>query len=206
MASSSKKTSASSSRSCKNRKGGRNSGKRARTEKKRKTHKWHQRGCQSGGGSLTGGWPWSPSDVHPVTGGASDNAGAGAGAGSGAGPVPHSINGNHYSLNAQPMAPPQNSNHLVEHGQYGGKKRKTGRRHRHRHSKSGHGSRARRLRRFVGEQHGGVAGLFPEVVNTGLRNLAGRPESIMNSLQGDSTAFRSSDPTIQPIAAPVQLR
>lgn len=198
MASSSKKTSASSSRSCKNRKGGRNSGKRARTEKKRKTHKWHQRGCQSGGGSLTGGWPWSPSDVHPVTGGASDSAG------SGAGPVPHSINGNHYSLNAQPMAPPQNSNHLVEQGQYGGKKRKTGRRHRH--SKSGHGSRARRHRHFIGEQHGGVAEYLPEVANTGLRNLAGTPASIMNSLQGDSTAFRSSDPTIQPIAAPVQLR
>lgn len=195
MASRSKKASASSSasRSSKNRKGGRNSGKRARTEKKRKTHKWHQRGCQSGGGSLTGGWPWGPSDVHPVTGGADDSAG----------PVPHSINGNHYSLNAQPMAPPQNSNHLVERGQYGGKKHKTGRRHRGR--SRGH-SRRLRLRRFIGEQHGGMAELLPEAANTGLRTFVETPASIMNSLQGASTAFRTADPTVQPIAAPVQLR
>ena len=139
----------------------------------------------------------SPSDVHPVTGGASDSAGAGASAG----PVPHSINGNHYSLNAQPMAPPQNSNHLVERGQYGGKKHKTGRRHRGR----GRGH-SRRLRRFIGEQHGGMAELLPQSLNTGVRVFAETPASIMNSLQGASTSFRTADPTIQPIAAPIQLR
>jgi len=53
-------------------------GRRKSTEKK--THKWHQRGCQSqsqtGGGSMTGGTPWGPSDVQH-----------------------QSTNGNHYALN-----------------------------------------------------------------------------------------------------------
>ena len=173
-----KSSSASSSRrrQCSN--GGRKSksGKRAlRTQKKH--NKWIQNGCQSGGGSVTGGWPWSPSDVHPQ---------------SGAGVVPHSINGNHYSLNTTTMAPPQSSNHLVEKGQFGGHTRR--RRHRH-----------HRHRRFIGEQHGGMAEYLPEVGNSGLRGLAEMPSSAMNALQGASTAFRTSDPTIQPIGQAIQL-
>jgi hypothetical protein len=86
------------------------------------------------------------------------------------------------------MAPPQSSNHLVEKGQFGGTKKKH-----------------RRHRRFIGEQRGGMAAYLPEVANIGIRNLTGAPAGVMNSLQGASTAFRSSDPTIQPIGQAVQL-
>ena len=157
------------SKSCK---GGRKSRSRGT-----KTHKWHQKGCQSGGGSMTGGWPWAPSDVHHQT----------------AGTVPQSINGNHYSLNTTTMAPPQSSNHLVEKGQFGGTK------------KNSRGRRRSRHRRFIGEQHGGTAAYLPEVANIGLRHIMAMPASAMNTLQGASTAFRSSDPTIQPIGQAVQL-
>ena len=173
-----KKSSSSSSSSRRRRhcKGGRKS---KRTEKKH--NKWFQRGCQSGGGGVTGGWPWGPSDVHPQTEGSASLG------------VPQSINGNHYSLNTTTMAPPQSSNHLVEKGQFGGTK------------KNSRGRRRSRHRRFVGEQHGGMAQYLPEVANTGLRGLAAMPASAMNTLQGASTAFRSSDPTIQPIGQAVQL-
>lgn len=180
-----KKSSSSSSSSSRRRpcKGGRKlrSGKRAsRTEKKH--NKWLQKGCQSGGGGVTGGWPWAPSDVHPQTAGSAEVG------------VPHSINGNHYSLNTETMAPAQSSNHLVERGQFGGTK------------KNGRGrGRGRRHRRYIGEQHGGMAEYLPEVANIGARGLAQIPASTMNALQGASTAFRTSDPTIQPIGQAIQL-
>ena len=166
--------------SVKNRKR-RQSGKSRTNKKNKKSHKWHQKGCQSGGGSMTGGWPWSPSDVHHVGDGA---------AGAGEQVVPHSINGNHYSLNTTTLAPPQNSNHLVERGQYGGK-----------HTKKG-----RRYHKYIGEQHGGMAEYLPESVNSTLRGIVETPSSISNSLQGASTAFVTSNPTVQPIAQPVQLK
>lgn len=165
-------------------KGGRKSSRRAHTEKKR-THKWHQKGCQSGGGSMTGGWPWGPSDVH--------HGGSGGGVG-GQSPVPQSINGNHYALNTVTLAPPQSSNHLVEKGQYGGKHCRSKKAHRRRHH------------RFLGEQHGGMAEYLPEVANISLRGAVQTPASITHALQGASTAFVSSDPTIQPIGQPVQLK
>jgi hypothetical protein len=87
------------------------------------------------------------------------------------------------------MARPQSSNHLVETGQNGGGSKKRRRRH----------------RRFIGEQHGGMAEYLPQVANSGLRGIAEMPASTMNSLQGASTAFRTSDPTIQPIGQAVQL-
>jgi hypothetical protein len=165
-------------------KGGRKSSRRARTDKKR-THKWHQNGCQSGGGSMTGGWPWGPSDVQHI--------GGGGGIG-GVSPVPQSINGNHYPLNTNTLAPPQSSNHLVEKGQYGGKRTRSAKNHRRRH------------RKFIGEQHGGMAEYLPDVANTTLRIAAGAPQNITNALQGASTAFVSRDPTVQPIGQPVQLK
>ena len=90
------------------------------------------------------------------------------------------------------MAPAQSSNHLVERGQFGGTK------------KNGRG-RGRRHRRYIGEQHGGMAEYLPEVANIGARGLAQIPASTMNALQGASTAFRTSDPTIQPIGQAIQL-
>jgi hypothetical protein len=158
-----------------NHKGGRKSSRRTRTDKKKKTHKWHQKGCQSGGGSITGGWPWGPSDVQHQT----------AGSSTGAQQVPYSINGNHYAHNTATNAPPQSSNHLVEKGQYGGK---------------------RRRRRFIGEQHGGTAAFLPEVANSSVRGMLEIPASVANSLQGASTAFKTSDPTVQPIGNPIQLK
>lgn len=130
--------------------------------------------------------------------GASDvqHTGGGGGVG-GASPVPQSINGNHYSLNTATLAPPQSSNHLVEKGMFGGG---GGRSRRH-----GNG-RGRRHRKYIGEQHGGMAEYLPEVANTSLRGITETPASIVNSLQGDSTAFVTSNPTVQPIAQPVQLK
>ena len=165
-------------------KGGSKSSRRVRTEKKKRTHKWHQKGCQSGGGSMTGGWAWGPSDVQHIGGGSAG----------GADPAPHSINGNHYALNTATNAPPQNSNHLAEKGQYGGKRARSVNKRRKHH------------RRFVGEQHGGTAEFLPEVANTSVRGVLEIPASVANALQGASTAFKTSDPTVQPIGNAVQLK
>ena len=160
---------------------------RSSSKKKNGTRKWLQKGCQSGGGSMTGGWPWGPSDVQ--------HTGGGGGVG-GVSPVPQSINGNHYSLNTATMAPPQSSNHLVEKGMFGGGRSRRGR---------GRG-RGRRHHKFIGEQHGGMAEYLPETANTSLRGITETPASIANALQGDSTAFVTSNPTVQPIAQPIQLK
>lgn len=159
---------------------------RSSSKKKNGTRKWHQKGCQSGGGSMTGGWPWGPSDVQ--------HTGVGGGVG-GVSPAPQSINGNHYSLNTTTMAPPQSSNHLVEKGLFGGRSRR------------GRGrGRGRRHRKFIGEQHGGMAEYLPETANTSLRGVVETPASIFNALQGASTAFVTSNPTVQPIAQPIELK
>lgn len=157
---------------------------RSSSKKKNSSRKWHQKGCQSGGGSITGGWPWGASDVQHTGGGGSVG---------GMSQVPQSINGNHYSLNTATMTHPQSSNHLVEKGLFGGRSRR-GR---------GHG---RRHRKFIGEQHGGMAEYLPETANTSLRGITETPASITNALQGDPTAFVTSNPTVQPIAEPVQLK
>ena len=173
-----KRPSSSSSSSSRRRhcKGGRKS--RSRNKRSEKKHnKWFQKGCQSGGGSVTGGWPWGPSDVHPQTAGRASSG------------VPQSINGNHYSLNTATLVPPQSSNHLVERGQFGGTKKK----HRRRHH------------RFIGEQRGGMAAYLPELANGALSGITRAPAGAMNALQGASTPFTSSDPTIQPIGQSVQV-
>lgn len=174
-----------------------NSGKRSRrscsaggTKKKKNGSRrsWYQKGCQSGGGSMTGGWPWGPSDVQHTGGG---------GAPGGTLPVPHSINGNHYPLNNETLAPPQSSNHLVEKGMFGGR--------RGRSRSRGRRGRSVRGRRFIGEQSGGMAEYLPETVNIGLRGMSETPMAISNALQGDPTTFVTSNPTVQPIAQPVEL-
>jgi hypothetical protein len=172
----------------------------------KKSRKWRQKGCQSGGGSMTGGWAWGPSDVHANTGGGMSASASG---------VPMSINGNHYALNTSGgMAPPQSSNHLVEKGMFGGRRRKSSSRGRVRSSRGrgrgrgrsrGSRSRSRRHRKFIGEQHGGMAALMPETINSALRAAAESPSSVTSTLQGASTAFRTSDPTQQPIGQPIQL-
>jgi len=158
---------------------------RSSSKKKNGTRKWHQKGCQSGGGSMTGGWPWGPSDVQ--------HTGGGGGVG-GVSPVPQSINGNHYSLNTATMAPPQSSNHLVEKGMFGGG-----------HSRRGRG-RGRRHRKFIGEQHGGMAEYLPEAANNFVRGVAETPAMVANTLQGASTGFVTSSVTEQPIGEPVTLK
>jgi hypothetical protein len=50
-----------------------------------------------------------------------------------------------------------------------------------------------------------MAQYLPEVANTGARGIAEIPAGAMNALQGASTPFRTSDPTIQPIGNAVQL-
>jgi hypothetical protein len=158
-------------------KAGRKSSKRARTEKKRKSHKWrHQKGCQSGGSSVVGGGSaWQASHLQHQVGG---------------------NNGNHYALNTSVSARPQSSNHLVEKGMFGGGGRRS-RRH-------GRG-RGRGHRRFIGEQHGGMAEYLPQIVNAEVRGVAEVPSNMFNSLQGASTAFKTSNPTIQPIGQAIQI-
>jgi hypothetical protein len=173
--------------SSKNCKGGRKSSKRARTEKKRKTHKWHQKGCQSGGSSLVGGGSaWQASNVQHQSGGS-------GGDGSG------TPNGNHYGLNTAISARAQSSNHLVEKGMFGGRHSR-----RRRDGRKGD-KRARKHRHFIGEQHGGMADYLPELANAEVRGITEIPSSMMNALQGSSTAFKTSDPTVQPIGQPIQL-
>jgi hypothetical protein len=172
--------------------GGKSRRRRSGDKKKNGTHRWHQKGCQSGGGSMTGGWPWGPSDVQ--------HSGGGGGVG-GVSPVPQSINGNHFSLNTATLAPPQSSNHLVEKGMFGGGRGRGrgGKKHSSRR-------RVRRHRKYIGEQHGGMAEYLPETANTSLRGITEIPASIATALQGDPTAFVTSNPTVQPIAQPVQLK
>jgi hypothetical protein len=170
-----RKTTSTTSRS-KTCNGGRRKGSRS------KTHKWHQKGCQSGGGSMTGGSPWAPSDVHPQTEGLN---------------IPQAINGNHYALNTDIMVRPQSSNHLAETGLFSG-----GRRRRKLTAKE----RRRRHRRFIGEQHGGKAEYLPETINATVRGAVETPAMVANTLQGASTGFVTSNPTIQPIGLPVQLK
>ena len=186
MASSSKKYRRRSSSSSKSKtrskscKGGRKSRNRGT-----KPHKWHQKGCQSGGGSMTGGWPWAPSDVHHQT----------------AGTVPQSINGNHYAFNTQQMQHPQNSNHLMFSGSGGSRRRS-------KNSKitAKDRRRQRRHRRFIGEQHGGMAEYLPEAANSLVRGVAETPAMLASTLQGASTGFVTSSVTDHPIGDPVTLK
>jgi len=177
-------------------KAGRKSSKRARTEKKRKTRKWHQKGCQSGGGSA-----WSASNIqHQVAGGAGAGAtlgGNGAGLGALAGPSTGSPN--HFAFNTSVSSIPQNTNHLAEKGFLGGSRRRRRGHPRHRHRRSS------KHRRYIGEQRGGYAEYLPEVANAGVRGVVEVPSNMMNSIQGAATAFKTSNPTVQPIGAPIQL-
>ena len=166
---------------------GGSSKRRSRTDKKkRKTHKWSQKGCQSGGTNVVGtGSAWHPSGMeHQTAGSASASAYA-------------TNSGNHFSLNTNTLAPPQSSNHLVEKGILaGGRKRGSSRKR----------GRGRKHRRFIGEQSGGMIHLLPETVKLEINNATQMPASAVNVIQGAATAARSSDPTIQPIGQPLLHR
>ena len=172
------------------------SGKRRRGKRtEKKSHKWHQTGCQNqtGGGSMTGGWAWGPSNVHHQTAG-SDVA-------------PHSINGNHYALNASTMAPPQASNAIVERSnmaQSGGRRRRRGRGRTG--SKNRRKSGASKSRRIACQNGGGFMEYAPELAKGAGNSLLETPASIVNGLQGAATPFVSSSPTSQPIAQPIALK
>ena len=160
--------------------GGGSSKRRSRTDKKkRKTHKWSQKGCQSGGSNVVGtGSAWHPSGMeHQTAGSASAYA---------------TNSGNHFSLNTNTLAPPQSSNHLVEKGILaGGRKRGSSRK------------RGRKHRRFIGEQSGGMIHLLPETVKLEINNATQMPATAVNIIQGAATPAASSDPTIQPIGRPL---
>ena len=170
-----------------------------RTEKK--SHKWHQTGCQNqtGGGSMTGGWAWGPSDTHHQT----------AGSPAGSDVAPHSINGNHYALNASTMAPPQASNAIVERSnmaQSGGRRRRRGRGRGRSGSKNRRKSGASKSRRIACQNGGGFMEYTPELARGAGNSLLETPASIVNGLQGAATPFVSSSPTSQPIAKPIALK
>ena len=163
---------------------GGSSKRRSRTDKKkRKTHKWSQKGCQSGGSNVVGtGSAWHPSGMeHQTAGSASAYA---------------TNSGNHFALNTNTLAPPQSSNHLVEKGILaGGRKRGSSR-------KRGRG-RGRKHRRFIGEQSGGMIRLLPETVKLEINNATQMPATAVNVIQGAATPVASADPTIQPIGRPL---
>jgi hypothetical protein len=161
--------------------------KRSRSQKKNKrSHNWHQKGCQSGGGSMTGGVAWAPSDLTHQT----------AGSKLGGDIEPYAANGNHYALNSDTMIRPQNSNHLVEKSQSGGKRKYS---RTQKHGKKSH------HRKFIGEQRGGMAQLLPELINLEVRNATSIPGSVASSLQGASTSFVSPSVTTQPIGEPLKI-
>ena len=169
--------------------GGRNG---KRTEKK--THKWHQRGCQNqtGGGSMTGGWAWGPSDVQHQT----------------AGGGPQSINGNHYALNTATVAPPQASNAIVERhnmAQTAGRRRGRGR-GRSRSDSKNRRKASRKSRRVACQNGGGFMEYVPELTKIPGNSALETPASIVHGLQGPSTAFVTSNPTSQPIGQPIALK
>ena len=155
---------------------------RSRTDKKKsKTHKWSQKGCQSGGSNVVGtGSAWHPSGMeHQTAGSASAYA---------------TNSGNHFSLNTNTLAPPQSSNHLVEKGILaGGRKRGSSRKR----------GRGRKHRRFIGEQSGGMIRLLPETVKLEINNATQMPATAVNVIQGAATPVASADPTIQPIGRPL---
>ena len=164
---------------------GGSSKRRSRTDKKkRKTHKWSQKGCQSGGSNVVGtGSAWHPSGMeHQTAGSASAYA---------------TNSGNHFSLNTNTLAPPQSSNHLVEKGILaGGRKRGSSRKR----------GRGRKHRRFIGEQSGGMIHLLPETVKLEINNATQMPATAVNVIQGAATPVASADPTIQPIGQPLLHR
>ncbi len=183
-------------------------GKRRRSRRtEKKSHKWHQNGCQNqtGGGSMTGGWAWGPSDTHHQT----------AGSPAGSDVAPHSINGNHYAFNASTMAPPQASNAIVERNNMA----QTAGRRRGRHGRRGHGrgrgrsgsknrrkSGAGKSRRIACQNGGGFMEYTPELAKGAGNSLLETPASIVSGLQGAATPFVSSSPTSQPIAQPIALK
>jgi hypothetical protein len=168
---------------------GGSSKRRSRTDKKkRKTHKWSQKGCQSGGSNVVGmGSAWHPSGTeHQTAGSASASAYA-------------TNSGNHFSLNTNTLAPPQSSNHLVEKGILAGGGRSR------RHGRKGN-KRGRKHRYFIGEQSGGMIHLLPETVKPEINNAIQMPATAVNVIQGAATPVASSDPTIQPIGQPLSHR
>ena len=165
--------------------GGGSSKRRSRTDKKkRKTHKWSQKGCQSGGSNVVGmGSAWHPSGTeHQTAGSASASAYA-------------TNSGNHFSLNTNTLAPPQSSNHLVEKGILAGGRKRGSR-------KRGRG-RGRKHRYFIGEQSGGMIHLLPETVKPEINNAIQMPATAVNVIQGAATPVASADPTIKPIGQPL---
>jgi len=185
------------------------SGKRRRGRRtEKKSHKWHQSGCQNqtGGGSMTGGWAWGPSDTHHQT----------AGSPAGSDVAPHSINGNHYAFNASTMAPPQASNAIVERhnmAQTAGRRRRRSRLGRSRSRGRGRsGSKNRRKsatgksRRIACQNGGGFMEYAPEFAKGAGNYLLETPASIVSGIQGSATPFVSSSPTSQPIAQPIALK
>ena len=169
------------------------------TEKK--TNKWPQRGCQSqtGGGSMTGGWAWGPSDVQHQT----------AGSPAGSDVAPHSINGNHYALNTSTQSPPQASNAIVEryNTQSAGRRRRRGRGSKGTKSRSSRRRKAAgKSRRIACQNGGGFMEYVPELQKITGNSILETPASIVHGLQGSATAFVSSNPTSQPIGQPIALK
>jgi hypothetical protein len=50
-----------------------------------------------------------------------------------------------------------------------------------------------------------MAEYLPQIANAQVRGVAEVPSSMVNSIQGAATAFKTSNPTIQPIGQPIQL-
>lgn len=170
------------------RKKGRKHTKRNNVSLDEKSHlRWRQRGCQnqSGGGGMTGGFPWAASTTTPTQA-----------------PIPAAvsapINGNHYSFNSNTQTPPLASNAIVEARQMsqqfigGGRKGRKGRK------------QTKRTKSFV-YQKGGMTQYLPMSLSNTIRGMTDSVSGTFHNLQGNSTAYRLADPTIQPIANTSQM-
>lgn len=164
-----------------------NTGKKRVKRTEKKHNKWFQRGCQNqtGGSSISGGWPANISDIQPTR--LDGDA------------TPQAINGNHYVFNANTMPHPQASNALVERANYvamsmsGGSKRRTSRYHRRNKRQFRKGTK-------IACQTGGAAEYLPDVAANYLRGIVDAGSGFIHGLQGPPTPYISSDPTVQPIS------
>ena len=175
-----------------------------RTKNTAKKHnKWIQRGCrnqrtrQKGGSGILAGHAWAASNVKPYLVQSGGNAFI-------------TPNGNHYALNTNISPAPLASNALVEMAEKisvgggvgvgvggGGRKRRNNK----------YTNRNRKNKRNLGGQNGGgVTEYLPMNASNVIREMGDAMGGFIHGLQGDSTPYNYSNPTIQPIANTTPLK
>jgi hypothetical protein len=170
-----------------------------RTNKNSKRHnKWIQRGCrnqrtrQKGGNGILAGHAWAASHVKPYLVQTGGN-------------VLLNPNGNHYALNTNISPVPLASNALVEMaekitvgGGGGGGRRRRNNKYTNRNRKN--------KMNLGGQNGGGITEYLPMNASNVIRSMGDTMGGFIHGLQGDSTPYNYSTPTIQPIANTTPLK